>query len=301
MTKQELTWLDVEMMAVELHNRLQGISRPKGRPLNVYGIPRGGVYAAQSLLWAAAEGMMGSPSYRLVTDPMEADIFVDDLIDSGTTQKLYNQQYPDCEVYALMTKKPGDPWVVFPWERMLNELGVEHNIERILEYIGEDPKREGLQDTPKRVAKSYAEIFSGYKKDPADVMKVFEDGACDEMVVLRDIEFYSVCEHHMQPFFGKAHIAYIPDGRVIGISKLARVLEIYSRRLQIQERLTQQITTALMEGLLPKGAACVLEAQHFCMVCRGVNKQNSKMVTSSLQGVFKEPTPRAEFFSLIRQ
>jgi GTP cyclohydrolase I len=173
-------------------------------------------------------------------------------------------------------------------------------VETLLGYISEDPQREGLKDTPLRVVRSYDQIFGGYLLNPADEMKVFEDGACDEMVLLKEIEFYSVCEHHMQPFFGKAHIAYIPNGRVIGVSKLARVLDIYARRLQIQERICQQVVSALMEHLQPKGAACILEAKHFCMVCRGVQKQNSVMVTSSLEGVFKrDPATRQELYSLI--
>lgn len=171
----------------------------------------------------------------------------------------------------------------------------------LIRHIGDDPEREGLRETPERVLRSYHEIFEGYKLDPARILKTFEDGACDEMVVLKDIEFYSVCEHHWQPFFGKAHIAYIPDGRVVGISKLARLLDIYARRLQIQERLTTQVTEALMQHLKPRGAACVIEAQHFCMICRGVNKQNSKMITSSLKGEFlDELEVRHEFLSLIK-
>jgi GTP cyclohydrolase I len=169
----------------------------------------------------------------------------------------------------------------------------------MLTYIGEECTREGLKETPLRVKKSYAELYSGYKVNPASVFKVFEDGACNEMVILRDIEFYSMCEHHMLPFFGKAHIAYIPNGKVIGISKLARLLEVFSRRLQIQERLGQQITEALDFYLQPLGSACVLHATHFCMVARGVNKQNARMTTSSLTGSFKsDAATRQEFMSL---
>jgi len=170
----------------------------------------------------------------------------------------------------------------------------------LLTYIGDDPEREGLRDTPDRVLRSYDELFAGYKQKPEDVLKVFEDGACDEMVVLRNVEFHSVCEHHLQPFFGSAHIAYIPDKRVIGVSKLARILDIYARRLQIQERLCQQVTAALDEHLKPLGAACILEATHFCMVCRGVQKQHSELVTSSLTGAFRESVVRQELLSLIR-
>lgn len=171
----------------------------------------------------------------------------------------------------------------------------------MLSAINENPNREGLVDTPKRVIKSWQEIYSGYSKDPKDVLTVFESDGYDQIVLLKDIEMYSMCEHHMLPFFGKAHVAYIPDGKVIGISKLARLVDIYARRLQIQERIGEQVTNALMEHLKPKAAACIIEAQHLCMLMRGVNKQNSVMVTSSLRGVFlTDPAAKNELMNLIR-
>ena len=177
---------------------------------------------------------------------------------------------------------------------------MKEHIREILKYIGEDPDRDGLKETPDRVVRSWVEMFSGYNQDPHSVLKTFEDGY-DEMVLLKNIEFSSTCEHHFLPFMGEAHIAYIPNKRVIGISKLARVLEIYSRRLQIQERLCAEVTKALDEVLTPLGSACILEASHLCMVCRGVKKQHSVMVTSSLTGVFRnKPEVRQELFSLIR-
>jgi GTP cyclohydrolase IA len=176
-------------------------------------------------------------------------------------------------------------------------------ITTIIAAIGDDPKRDGLQETPTRVMNSWCEIFSGYGKDPRDMLTTFENDGYDQMVILTDVEFYSTCEHHMLPFFGKAHIAYIPTkGKVVGISKLARLLEVYTRRLQIQERIGEQVTKALMEHLQPEGAACILEATHFCMTCRGVNKQHSKMVTSSLKGSFlTQPEARQELLTLIRR
>jgi len=173
-------------------------------------------------------------------------------------------------------------------------------VHTILLAIGEDPEREGLEDTPLRVCKSHHEMFSGYRKDPKDVMKTFKEGSCDEMVLLKGIEFISFCEHHMLPFWGTADIAYIPNGRIIGVSKLARLLEIYSKRLQVQERLTTQITSALDEHLKPKGSACVIKASHFCMMARGVKKQASTMITSSLTGVLREGQARLEFLHLIK-
>jgi GTP cyclohydrolase IA len=177
---------------------------------------------------------------------------------------------------------------------------VHYSVLEIIEFIGDDPNREGLEETPKRVIESWSELFSGYGSCVEAIFKTFDDGACDEMVLLKNIEFYSTCEHHMLPFMGMSHIAYIPNGKVIGISKLARLLEIFARRLQIQERIGMQVTEALQTHLRPKGAACVLQAKHLCMTCRGVNKQGSEMVTSSLTGVFRENTAaRAELFSLI--
>ena len=171
----------------------------------------------------------------------------------------------------------------------------------MLELIGDDPAREGLLETPHRVVKSWRELFAGYGKDPAAVLKTFEGGGYDQIVLLKDIEMYSTCEHHLQPFVGKAHIAYVPDKRVVGISKLARLLEVFTRRLQIQERIGEQITDALMDHLKPKGAACIIEARHFCMCARGVGKQHSMMITSSLRGIFLEnQSTRSELMGLIR-
>ncbi len=173
-------------------------------------------------------------------------------------------------------------------------------IHEILRFIGENPEREGLKHTPKRVIQSYKKLFSGYGKDPKELLTVFDFEDYDEMIVVRNIEFYSMCEHHMLPFFGQAHIGYIPSKKIIGISKLPRLVEIYARRLQNQERLTSQIAKSLKELLAPKGVGVVLEARHFCMMCRGVEKQNSMVLTSSLLGLFKDTmNTRSEFLKLI--
>ena len=163
-------------------------------------------------------------------------------------------------------------------------------ISLILKEIGEDTKREGLQGTPARVVRSWNELYSGYKQDPMDLLTTFEPGTYDQIVLCKDIELFSMCEHHMLPFFGVAHVAYIPKEKVIGISKLARLVDIYARRLQIQERIGEEVTTFLMEHLQPKGAACIIEAVHMCMRMRGVGKQHSKMVTSSMKGEFLTDT-----------
>ena len=171
-----------------------------------------------------------------------------------------------------------------------------------LEAIGEDPDREGLVDTPKRVADMYAELFSGLDKDPAAELSVSFDEGHQEMVIVRDIPFYSMCEHHLLPFFGVAHVGYIPSakGKVVGISKLARVVEIVARRPQLQERMTRQIADAVFDTLEPDGAAAVIEAEHLCMMMRGVKKPGSKIITSAVRGSFRSRTvTRTEFLSLI--
>jgi GTP cyclohydrolase IA len=178
----------------------------------------------------------------------------------------------------------------------------EDFVRGILMAIGEDPMREGLRDTPKRVAKSWKELYAGYSQSPADILStVFKDGSCDEMVILKDIEFTSMCEHHMLPFIGKAHVAYLPDGQVVGLSKLARLVDCFGKRLQIQEKMTQEIATSIQEHLKPKGVAVVIEAHHQCMSCRGVGKKNTTMITSAMLGAFREKgESRAEFLSLIK-
>jgi len=170
----------------------------------------------------------------------------------------------------------------------------------ILEYIGEDPEREGLQETPERIIRSWEKLYGGYNRKPEEVLTTtFNDGACDEMVILQDIEFYSTCEHHMLPFFGEVHIGYIPGEEVLGVSKLARLVEVFSRRLQIQERMTTQIAESIMEIAQAKGVIVVVKGQHMCMTSRGVEKQNTKMTTNAIRGTFKNHKVRQEFMDTI--
>lgn len=177
---------------------------------------------------------------------------------------------------------------------------IERHAKKILEYIGEDPTREGLLETPKRMRKAWDEIFSGYKTNPKDLVKCFTKGTCEEMVILKNAEFYSTCEHHFFPFFGHCSIGYIPDGKVIGVSKLARILDCFSKRMQIQERMTSQIADFLVEELQPKGVFVICEGVHFCMTSRGVRKQDASMITSAIRGVFKDNAQtRNEFLHLI--
>jgi GTP cyclohydrolase I len=180
---------------------------------------------------------------------------------------------------------------------------MESYIRQILENIGEDPDREGLKDTPRRVVDSLRFLTSGYAKDPDKLLNnaLFEV-KYDEMVIVSDIDFFSLCEHHMLPFFGKCHVAYLPNKKVIGLSKIPRLVEMFSRRLQVQERLTTQIAQTIYEKIQPHGVAVVAEAQHLCMAMRGVEKQNARAVTSSMLGVFRtRQESRMEFLDLIRK
>lgn len=297
----ELTWGDIYSRAdlvADWIKRETGVIRED--TLCVYAVPRGGIYAAQAI--ASSMAYRHRVSVHLVSRPEMARVVVDDLVDSGRTRTLYDS----ARLFVVLVDKQKEgitDWVKFPWEVAANEQGPEENIRRILEYIGEDPNREGLLETPSRVVRSYTELFSGYKyktdEDVAKLIKVFEDGACKEMVLVKDIPFHSHCEHHMLPFNGTAHVAYLPNGRVIGLSKIPRLVEVFSRRLQVQERLTEQITAAMDLHLQPKGSACIVQGVHSCTSCRGVRIHGSSMVTSSLTGQFLEPAVRQEFYSLV--
>jgi GTP cyclohydrolase I len=178
---------------------------------------------------------------------------------------------------------------------------IQDSIKDMIDYIGDDSSREGVIDTPKRVMKSWDELYSGYKQSPEEILeRTFDSDGYDQLIILRDIEFYSMCEHHMLPFFGKAHVGYIPNDRVVGISKLARLVDCFARRLQIQERLTKQIAEAINDIMKPNGVAVLIEAQHLCMVSRGVNKQNSVMMTSQLLGCMRTNEAREEFLKLAK-
>ncbi|HIM93419.1 MAG TPA: GTP cyclohydrolase I FolE [Campylobacterales bacterium] len=184
---------------------------------------------------------------------------------------------------------------------MENNREFEQTITKMLELIGEDPTREGLLKTPSRVAKALQFLTEGYHQDPKEILnKALFTSSNDEMVVVRDIEFYSMCEHHMLPIIGRAHVAYIPDGKVVGLSKIPRIVNVFARRLQIQEQMTEQIADAILETINPKGVAVVLHARHMCMEMRGVQKINSTTVSSALRGLFKsDHRTRSEFYNII--
>ncbi len=190
-----------------------------------------------------------------------------------------------------------------PWSQPATETRFQSAVRDMLELVGEDPDRDGLVKTPERVERAMRWLTRGYDLDAAEVIgdALFEESH-QNMIVVRDIEFYSMCEHHMLPFFGKAQVAYIPDGRIVGLSKIARVVDVFARRLQVQERLTDQIAEALDDALAPRGVGVVLEASHFCMMMRGVEKQGSRTLTSALRGVFREDaSTRDEFLRLVQR
>lgn len=183
-----------------------------------------------------------------------------------------------------------------------NREKIEHHVKEILKLVGEDVEREGLLETPARVTRMYEEIFSGYGVDPREVLGVTFDEQHEELVIVRDIVYYSQCEHHMAPFFGRAHIGYIPSGKIAGLSKLARLVDAITRRLQVQERITSQIADIMDEVLQPHGVMVVVEGEHLCMCARGVKKYGSKTVTSAVRGEFRTSSAlRSEFLSLLKQ
>ena len=184
---------------------------------------------------------------------------------------------------------------------MNKDTDFENAVKQMMQHVGEDPSREGLMDTPKRVRKAYEYIYGGYKENPKEILeKALFTTTNDEMVLVKDIEFYSTCEHHLLPIIGRVHVAYIPDGKVVGLSKIPRVVNVFARRMQIQEQLTEQIADSIMDTIQPKGVAVVVEARHMCMEMRGVQKINSTTTSSALRGLFKkDEKTRSEFFSLI--
>jgi len=275
---------------------------PGRTQLTCFAVPRGGVPASYILKIVTAGQ---EPSITMRSNPHQADFILDDIIDSGDTLRHYDNICPTTPFYALVNKQRteefADSWVIFPWEHQDVEGDITVTVTRLLQQIGENPKRGGLLETPSRVAKAWQHWSSGYNVDPSTVLKEFEDGGetYDEMIVVKDIPFYSHCEHHLAPFFGTANIGYIPNGKIVGLSKLSRLLDVFANRLQVQERLTTQVADALMDHLKPRGAAVSIRARHLCMESRGIKRQGSETVTNVLRGVFRTDTAaRAEFLGL---
>ncbi len=288
LNEKQLSWTNVLDLCRE--------RGPKGKA--VWGIPRGGAIIAGIL-----EMVNGC---KAVQSPTECQVIVDDIVETGKTKEEAKQAYPQLDFWAPITKQPGMAWIRFPWEHDSATEG-EDNVVRLLEMIGEDPKRDGLRDTPARYVRALQELTKGQGFDAATLLDTkFSVEHQDEMVVLRDLEFWSLCEHHLLPFHGTATVGYIPkakkDGKyqVVGLSKLARLVDCVARRLQIQEAMTYQIASHIHKGLDALGAGCIIRARHTCMAMRGIQK-NGEMVTSALLGVFRDdPKVKAEFLGLDR-
>lgn len=263
-------------------------------PAPVFGVPRGGCVPAAMLA-----GLWGT---ELLASPRPGCLIVDDLVDSGATRERYRRLGYTFD--ALFHKAKGDGWIVLPWEAEDETAGPTDAVIRLLQHIGEDPHRDGLLRTPQRVVAALRELTAGYQLNVADVLAVQFDQTVvyTGIVVLRGIPFASLCEHHLLPFTGTADVAYVPgeSGRIVGLSKLARLVDIYARRLQVQERMTVQIVEALVSHLAPTAAACVIRADHMCMSIRGVNKTAAGTVTSELRGAFfDDARARAELMQLL--
>ena len=247
-----------------------------------FGVPRGGQYIAALL--------------NPVDTPEQADVICDDLIDSGTTMDVWRQKFPEKPFMAVFDKRNnGSEWLRFPWEQS-GDVDVQENIKRVLQYF-DDPAREGLAQTPKRYISFLKEFLAPQEFN----FTAFNSEGMDEMIVQTNIPFYSLCEHHMVPFFGVAHIAYVPKGKIVGLSKLARTVDLYSHALQNQERITQQIAQRIEKELSPLGVGVVLTAKHLCMEMRGVKKHDTWTTTSKMVGVLKSDLNcRQEFLNLLK-
>jgi len=259
----------------EIIDRVKKLDQTK----KYYGVPRGGSYISAML--------------NPVMTPEEADIIIDDLIDSGATRDKY-KKYNKPFIGVFDKQKEHLGWLVFPWEKS-GDIEIEENVARIIEYF-DDINREGLKDTPKRYIKFLKEFLN---PEPFN-MTVFENEGLSDMVIQKNIPFYSLCEHHLAPFFGTASIAYIPNKNIVGLSKLARVLDMFARNFQNQERITQQVGDYLMDKLNPYGVAVSITAQHLCMSMRGIKKHDTNTQTFTFKGAFnKDNQLRQEFLNLL--
>lgn len=302
--KTILTHIDVHNLCTKLARDIKAFQQDIGpaQALRIYPIPRGGIPVA----YLVSAFLL---NITIVDKPEDADLFLDDLIDSGRTCARYCDEYPGVPFFALLDKRSDErfngKWISFPWE--MTDSGADQSgddiIVRLLQLVGEDATREGLLETPARVVKAWKHWTSGYGKDAGKLLKVFEDGAegCDQMVVRKDIPIYSHCEHHLAAIIGKCTIAYIPRGKVLGLSKLDRLADMFARRLQVQERLTNQIADALVEHIDPIGVGVWISARHLCVESRGVASANSETITTALRGcILTESAARAEFLALAR-
>lgn len=281
--KLKLPWKDIRILLK---------AAPPGK---LYGVPRGGSIVA---------GMTG----RAVDTIEECDVIVNDIIDSGETEKRYAKYKKP--FWCLVNKADliiakqdiayARKWVSFPWEESDSTIDLEELIRRQIEWIGEDSFRDGLKDTPKRVLKAFKQMTVGYDQNPKDILSTVFKVKHDELIILKNIRFTSICEHHLLPFTGFATVGYLPGEKIVGLSKLARLVHCHAKRLQVQERLTQDIAKDIDNHLLTRGTAVVIKATHHCMVCRGIEIDGASMITSSMTGEFRSNIPlRTEFLALL--
>lgn len=316
-----------EISQVTVDGRIRAIVakiiKNEEKPSLLIGISRGGIIPAMMVAedlraWAGELPVKVVDPFTcewfkdIPQDSKHPIVFIDDIEDSCVTLDYFRNECfkrsINAQYYSIVKKTENEKaegiWYKFPWETSEDtEGGMKQAVVALLRGMGEDPKREGLRDTPRRVAQMWAELTSGYKSDPAKILSTtFSKESYDEMIVVKDIKFFSTCEHHLAPFYGIAHFAYIPNSCVVGLSKVHRLVEMFARRLQIQERMTIEIGTTFEKIVKPKGVAVVIEATHLCTMMRGVKKENSKMVTSYLGGVFRAELPtRQEFLSIVKE
>jgi len=300
----QVTWSRVKLLADKIRKRHPDVDC-------VYGIPRGGIPVAGMLDLPYLITPFHNPTPQVIAGEAANQgkrcLVVDDIVDSGSTAEQYMGH--GLEFDALF-RKPHSPrmfapsaeetseWITFPWE--VAETGPEDAVRRLLEYVGEDPTREGLLDTPKRVVKAFREMTCGLQMEPASVLGTVFNETSDEMVVVKGIRFSSMCEHHLLPFTGTAAVGYVPDNKVVGLSKIPRLVEVFAKRPQVQERMTNQISQTLIDVLKPLGVGVVVKAHHSCMGCRGVRQPDAEMITSSMLGCMREdPASRHELLRLM--
>lgn len=307
-TKRFITHAELEAAASCVASSM--ITEKPRHNFKIHPVPRGGIPAAYLVM---AQLISAGRTATFVIDPAYADYILDDLVDSGATQERYKSLAPNVPFKALITKSDSPPpathphykrgeWLVFPWEAS-EEKSIDDAFTRLIQFIGEDPTRGGLLETPARMAKAWKFWTSGYGVDPKAVLKTFEDGGevYDEMVHVRNIPFYSQCEHHLAPFFGHVTFAYIPQKKIVGLSKMNRLVDIFARRLQVQERMTGQIINSFCDHLAPLGAGILVRARHMCVESRGVCQAGVETTTSAFRGVLKsDAKARTEFLELTK-
>lgn len=286
----------VDRLCVSLARQISNLI-PRRSQYKAFAVSEGGICAGYALA--------GVIPVLLINKAEDADFFINDVYDIEVVGQIC-EEYPGIPIFSLggeAMEADDEPFTtIFPWSKQDPNGSLQFEIKNLLTFVGEDPTRGGLLETPKRVEKAWKEWCSGYSQKPEDILKVFEDGGenYDEMITVKDIPIYSKCEHHLADIFGTCTISYIPDGKIVGLSKLSRLADMFARRLQVQERLTSQIADAIALHLKPKGVGVAIRARHMCMESRGIRQQGHHTITTALRGCIKDqPTSKAEFLRLL--